>query len=223
MLEKFKEIYVKLIYADHNRSRSVRSALNSLIDAQEVDAIILNIGSGKNRIRENIKNLDIFPGENVDYVGSAEQIPLSDNSVDLIVTQEAFEHIQDPNKAIRECYRILRPGGGIYFQVPFIIGYHPGPTDFLRFTREGVIEFLEQGGFDVERIDITVGGATGFYRVSVEFFAILFSGPVNKMYMPLKALFSLLLYPIKFLDPWFATSSQKDRIPGGYLAIAYKK
>ena len=116
----------------------------------------------------------------------------------------------------------VKKGGIIYFQVPFIIGYHPGPTDFIRFTKEGITNFLEQSGFIVNKTEITVAGATGFYRVSVEFFAILFSGPVNQLYMPLKGIFAVLLYPVKFLDPWFRISKQKNRIPGGYYAIATK-
>jgi hypothetical protein len=107
--------------------------------------------------------------------------------------------------------------------VPFIIGYHPGPTDFIRFTREGIVEFLESSGFSVKKVDISVGGATGYYRISVEFFAILISGPVKILYIPFKALFSLILYPLKFLDFWFNISNQRDRIPGGYFAVAIKK
>ena len=44
-------------------------------------------------------------------------------------------------EAIKECYRILKNDGKIYFQVPFIVGYHPGPTDFYRFTKEGIKNF----------------------------------------------------------------------------------
>ena len=222
MISKLRRFYVSLVYADHNRSERVRKTLHNILKNQNEDSFILNIGSGQGRIVPNVKNLDIIPGPSVDYVGSAESIPLDDETVDLIVTQEAFEHIQNPDKAINECFRVLRRGGVIYFQVPFIIGYHPGPTDFIRFTKEGVEEFLTRAGFSIEQMDITVGGASGYYRISVEFFAILISGPLNFLYIPAKGLFSLILYPIKWLDFWFNLSSQKDRIPGGYFAIASK-
>lgn len=222
MLTKLKSSYVSLVYADHNRSRAVRKVLNFLLSTQSEDSFILNIGSGMTRIAPNVKNLDIKPGPLVDYVGTAEKIPLIDETVDLIITQEAFEHIQNPEKALRECFRILKTGGIIYFQVPFTIGYHPGPTDFIRFTKEGVEEFLKRTGFTIKVLEITVGGASGFYRISVEFFSILFSGPLDFLYIPLKGIFSLLLYPLKWLDFWFNLSSQKDRISGGYYAIAYK-
>ena len=215
-----RNVFVRMVYADHNNSKSVRNAIDRLLANYKVGSIILNIGSGDQRIREDIRNLDIFPGPNVDIVGSAEKIPLEDSSVDLILSQEAFEHIPNAKLALSECRRCLKKDGKIYFQVPFIIGYHPGPTDFIRFSREGVVEFLESSGFAVDEINITVGGATGFYRIAVEFFAILFSGPISRLYIPFKSLFSILLYPCKFLDPWFNLSKQRDRIPGGYYAIA---
>ena len=223
MISKLRRFYVSLVYADHNRSERVRKTLHNILKNQNEDSFILNIGSGQDRIVPNVKNLDIIPGPSVDYVGSAESIPLDDETVDLIVTQEAFEHIQNPDKAINECFRVLRRGGVIYFQVPFIIGYHPGPTDFIRFTKEGVEEFLTRAGFSIKQMDITVGSATGYYRISVEFFAILISGPIDFLYIPAKAFFSLILYPIKWLDFWFNFSSQKDRIPGGYFAVARKE
>lgn len=222
MKSSIKRLFVSLIYADHNSSKIVKEKIKDILDRTTDEHLVLNIGSGDNRIWPNVKNLDIIAGKNVDIIGSAEKIPLQNNSVDTIITQETFEHIKDPSVAIMECYRVLKPGGVIYFQVPFIIGYHPGPTDFTRFTREGVTELLERVGFNIDELDITVGGATGFYRIAVEFFAILFSVPIQSLYIPFKALFALLLYPIKFLDLWFSLSSQKDRIAGGYFAIATK-
>jgi SAM-dependent methyltransferase len=220
--KSIKSFFTRIIYADHNNSRFVKSALNKLLIQYNNKSFVLNIGSGNKRIAPHVKNLDIFKGTNIDYVCNAEKIPIKKNSVDLIITQETFEHISKPKKALKECYRILKTGGRIYFQVPFIIGYHPGPTDFYRFTREGIIAFLSESGFKVEKVDITVAGAVGFYRVAVEFFAILFSGPISILYILFKGIFSLLLYPIKIIDFWFRLSKQRDRIAGGYYAIGKK-
>lgn len=221
-IKKLRSLLVNKIYADTNDSFYTRSAIEKLLLQYNSKSFILNVGSGNSRIAPHVKNLDIYPGKNVDYVCNAEKIPIEDNSVDLIITQEAFEHISKPKNALKECHRILKKGGKIYFQVPFIIGYHPGPTDFYRFTKEGMENFLSDVGFEVEKVEITVAGAVGFYRIAVEFFAILFSGPVSSLYIPSKGLFSILLYPIKMIDFWFRLSKQKDRIPGGYYAIGQK-
>jgi len=221
-MKSLRSWYVKYIYADHNSSKALTRALNSFLDSGGTNALVLNVGSGTGRLRPNVRNLDIIEGADVDYVGPAEDMPLGDETVDLIVTQEAFEHIMNPDQALAECYRVLKPGGSIFFQVPFIIGYHPGPTDYLRFTREGVEEILSRAGFKINSIQISVAGATGFYRIAVEFFAILFSGPISPLYRPMKAIFALSLYPIKLLDPWFRITAERDRIPGGYFTIAHK-
>ena len=39
------------------------------------------------------------------------------------------------------------------------------------------------------------------------------------LYKPVKGLFALLFYPLKWLDPLLADTPQADRIPGGYLAV----
>ena len=220
--KKLKNILVDNIYADHNGSSYIKSEINNLLKQYDDKNFVLNVGSVNKRLAPHVKNLDILDGKNVDYACSADQMPIESNSVDLIITQETFEHISNPNEAIKECFRVLKKDGQIYFQVPFIVGYHPGPTDFYRFTKEGIQKFLTDAGFKVEKIEITAAGATGFYRILVEFLAILFSGPISFLYMPLKGIFALIFYPLKLLDFWFRLSSRRDKIPCGYYAIGKK-
>ncbi len=55
-------------------------------------------------------------GKNVEFkIGSVERIPLSDSSVDAVVGNMFLHHCPDPEKAIREMIRVLRPGGRIVF------------------------------------------------------------------------------------------------------------
>ena len=46
-------------------------------------------------------------------------LSLDDSSVDLIVTQDVFEHIPDFDGAFAECRRVIRPGGRLVFSIPF--------------------------------------------------------------------------------------------------------
>jgi SAM-dependent methyltransferase len=220
--QKIRQYFVNKIYTSTNNSTYVKIAIGKLLKQYNHKTFVLNVGSGNKRLASHVKNLDIFPGDNVDYVCDAKKIPIEDNSVDLIITQETFEHILRPQQALAECYRVLKNGGRIYFQVPFVIGYHPGPEDFYRFTKEGIRNFLNDGGFYVEELNISASGAIGFYYIAVEFFAILFSGPINFIYIPLKGLFSVILCPLKIFEFWFRLSKQRDRIPAGYYAIGKK-
>lgn len=45
-----------------------------------------------------------------------------DESFDLVVTQDVFEHVLHPERAFSEVARILRPGGGHVFTVPLFRG-----------------------------------------------------------------------------------------------------
>ena len=43
--------------------------------------------------------------------GSAEHLPFSKKSFDIVTCSESFHHYVDPNKAMREAYRVLKKGG----------------------------------------------------------------------------------------------------------------
>lgn len=51
-------------------------------------------------------------------LGNAEQIPLADNSVDVIVSFETIEHLNDPNRFLDECVRVLTPHGKLIVSTP---------------------------------------------------------------------------------------------------------
>ena len=49
----------------------------------------------------------------------AMHLSLATESVDLIVSNDVFEHLPDPARAFRECVRVLRVGGEMLFTIPF--------------------------------------------------------------------------------------------------------
>jgi 2-polyprenyl-3-methyl-5-hydroxy-6-metoxy-1,4-benzoquinol methylase len=51
-------------------------------------------------------------------VGSADQIPLADASVDLVVSFETVEHVPDPRRFLGECARVLAAGGTLIVSTP---------------------------------------------------------------------------------------------------------
>jgi len=49
----------------------------------------------------------------------AECLSFEDNSFDLIISCDVFEHVADYKKSFREAARVLKPGGKMYMTVPF--------------------------------------------------------------------------------------------------------
>jgi hypothetical protein len=117
---------------------------------------------------------------------------------------------------------VLAPGGTLYLQAPFVIGYHPGPEDYWRFTRAGIRRLVEQSGLTCEQVDPVLGPGTGMHRVAVEFWAGLAARLWDRLYRPAKGMAVLLFLPLHWLDGWLLDGSQRDRIPGGYAALARK-
>src|SRR5262245_7284798 len=50
--------------------------------------------------------------------GIAENIPLADKSIDLIVSFETIEHLEGPTAFLDECVRVLAPGGALIISTP---------------------------------------------------------------------------------------------------------
>jgi len=50
--------------------------------------------------------------------GTAEEIPLADKSVDVIVSFETIEHVSNPGRFLDQCARVLAPGGRLVISTP---------------------------------------------------------------------------------------------------------
>ena len=216
-----RQRFVRSVYADQNDSPAVRTALGRLLqDLGQGRGV--NVGGGPRRLDDRLIHVDLVRHPACDCAADARRLPFASGVFDLAVSQETVEHVDDPFLAVREIVRVVRPGGKIYLQVPFVIGYHPGPEDYWRFTRAGVAALLRQAGIPEARIAIAVGPGSGFYRIGVEFLAGLVGRVVPALYRPAKGVAALLCYPVKWLDGWLAGGVQRDRIAGGYLAVATK-
>jgi ubiquinone/menaquinone biosynthesis C-methylase UbiE len=51
-------------------------------------------------------------------LGVGEQLPYADESFDLVGSLAVLEHVQDVDAVVRETFRVLKPGGKAYFEVP---------------------------------------------------------------------------------------------------------
>ncbi len=127
------------------------------------------------------KPLGASIGENITNQ-NLEALTFPDNSFDIIITQDVFEHINEPAKAFKEICRVLKKGGKHIFTVPMWRGkktfpririengkriltaeaiYHGNPI-----SEEGALLTYEWGDDMIEFIDRNVyGGETTKTRV----------------------------------------------------------
>lgn len=67
-----------------------------------------------------------------------QNLSYADNSFDFVISDQVIEHLEDPNKAVCESYRVLKEGGMVIHTTCFINYIHLCPKDFWRFTPEAL-------------------------------------------------------------------------------------
>ncbi|TRW81544.1 class I SAM-dependent methyltransferase [Mycolicibacterium sp. 018/SC-01/001] len=58
--------------------------------------------------------------------GNLAELPLPDESVDIVVNFQVIEHLWDQGQFVAECNRVLRPGGLLLMSTPNRITFSPG-------------------------------------------------------------------------------------------------
>ena len=114
-----------------------------------IDSRILIIGgatqgSGMDYIFANLRRLgcslvsvDVQYTDCVDALVDAHYLPFADSSFHVVIIQAVLEHVLSPECVVSEIHRVLRLGGVVYSETPFMQCVHEGAYDFTRFTHSG--------------------------------------------------------------------------------------
>lgn len=89
-------------------------------------------------------------GTHPDVYGDAQALPFASRRVDRVLLLDVLEHLPRPDACIGEIHRVLKPGGQLILQVPFLYPIHDAPLDFHRWTDHGLRELARQHGFSVD-------------------------------------------------------------------------
>jgi len=148
-----KEIKNLLINSIHNR-------ILSRFIASYFIGLLIDIGCGEKPYAEMAKpyvklhiGVDheetLHDKSNIDRFGTAYEIPAKDGEFDCALCTAVLEHLEEPDKAIKETNRVLREGGYAIYTVPLFWHLHEEPRDFYRYTKYGLKYLFEKNGFEI--------------------------------------------------------------------------
>lgn len=87
---------------------------------------------------ERYMTLDIDPAVEPDLCCDLHDITWEADYFDTVLATEVLEHLSDPQHAINEMHRILKPGGVCLLSTRFIYQYHADPQDYYRYTHDAL-------------------------------------------------------------------------------------
>ncbi len=132
---------------------------------ERAPALVLDIPSGGGPIREGaaalgcrVVEVDLFPRDAFRGVvaDACAPLPFRDGSFDAVVSMEGIEHFEDQTAFLRECSRVLRPGGTLVLTTPNILHLGARLSAFLtgqRLLKQGFInEVTTLRGLDGARL-----------------------------------------------------------------------
>lgn len=156
-------------------------------------------GSGTDELWQNnkikIHGTDVYKAPYVDFISDSHYLPLEDNYYDGVWIQAVLEHVVEPIKVVDEIYRVMKLGGVVYAETPFMQQVHEGAYDFTRFTVLGhrylfkKFELIKLGGNQGPEVVLT-------WSIRFFFLSIFRSVFIARIF---GFIFSLILTPFKFL------------------------
>jgi SAM-dependent methyltransferase len=116
-------------------------------------------------------------------------LPFADASIDRVMLLNVLEHIYEHRLLMSELRRVLKPGGKMYFYVPFFIVIHRHPHDYYRYTDEALERIMKEAGF--AQADIIAHG--GFFHTIGTFWDWLCRAPMPFRWLSFLTTFSTVL------------------------------
>jgi SAM-dependent methyltransferase len=120
--------------------------------------------------------------EHPDIIANAEKLPrLKTGNVICIAL---LEHVENPEKVIREIRKVVRDKGYVYIWVPFFWREHNYPVDNYRFTKQGLENMLKKCNMEI--VESCTDSYNGLFFVISHIIRFMIKDPHNcRLYDPL--------------------------------------
>lgn len=161
------------------------------------EGVKLFIGGAGGTVPKGFLNVDFLEMQGVDVVADIQHLPFRSGSITAIDCDAVLEHVQDATLAVGELYRVLQPGGYLHVVVPFCQAFHAYPSDYRRWTTQGLKEFLKQ--FEIVDVGVRAGPTATLLSFFLEYLKLPFHGAIGRI---LYAAAGWILWPFRYLDLW---------------------
>ena len=93
--------------------------------------------------------IDRAVSNSVDVISIGEHLPFKPNIANLVLCTQMLEHAEFPEEVLKEIYSVLAPGGFLTLSTHGIWLEEHEPSDFWRWTYQGLKKTLGSTGFRV--------------------------------------------------------------------------
>lgn len=186
----------------------------------EPGARIVDVGAGGRRITTDTLTVDRLCVPGVDLCADIHKLCLRDRSADCVFSTGTLEHIAEPAMALVEFWRVLKPGGLVHVEVPFMFPYHLDPADHTRWTIDGLRALCERHGFAEMRSGVHIGPASALNLALIHYAQCWFEGRVMRRLCEL--VLSILLRPHMYLDWFLVRRKYAHELAGGVYFVGRK-
>ncbi len=101
--------------------------------------MVLDCGSGKKDVTfPNLIQSEVVAYPSVDLLAVNQALPFRDSCFDAVLSLDVLEHVDQPFDCAAEILRVLKPGGQLYCNVPFLQREHGYPHHYFGMTRMGI-------------------------------------------------------------------------------------
>ncbi len=202
------------------------SFLEKELGALPKNSLLIDLGAGQSDFAELTKAfelcaVDFYPYPGVRVVCDLEDdLPFTDNSADIVLISNLLEHVREPNAVLKECHRILKPGGLLLGTVPFMIQIHQRPYDFYRYTEMNLRYLFQKHAFRDASIEAVSNSYILLFNAATSFFVRIIEEARYKIFY--RILWKVVRIKFALFQKFFEGRSADANNPLGYLFKAYK-
>jgi SAM-dependent methyltransferase len=114
------------------------------------DGLFLDVGAGLRRVyRRNVVNAEIAALPSTDVLCFGDRLPFDEATFDGAICLSVLEHVPDPWHTAAEVLRVVKSGGTVVVDWPFLQPVHGYPHHYFNATEQGARETFERLGAKV--------------------------------------------------------------------------